>query len=741
MKQIQTQLAVIGGGPAGVCAALAAARLGVQTVLVHNRPVLGGNSSSEVRVWTRGATGAGNLFSEEMGVWGSLKLRNLYVNPDCNPLFWDEVLLDAVWQCKGLTLLLNTDVQQVRMEGGRVRAVQGCQQASEQGYELEAEYFIDATGDGLLGAKAGLPFQMGGRIYDTAQGPGPLEVLGSSILYYVKKTERPVRFVPPEYAYSMEQIEALVGKGGRIISEQQSGSDCWWFEYGGLQNTIAEAQDIGFELKRLVMGVWNYIKNSGKFNAACYTLEWVGSLPGKRESRRMVTDYVLTQADVLEHPPFADSGFYGGWYMDFHPAEGVGTAEPNCIQIPLNIYSVPLRCLYNRAVPNLLFAGRNIGTSREAFVSCRIMNTCALSGQAAGTLAWGCLEAGAPPAALSESQLEQVRQALLREDMFLPGVQACDAADLARGAQVSASSVFAGPGGPGGGEYPLDEGGFITFPAPKSGGVELRLRCGAPARLRGAFYAAPVPSRYCPGKEAGRGEWQAPQGESWLAVPLPEGLEGFCTLLLQPAPGVSLVLAEQRSPGILCGRQDRPEYADPCLRLDTTGFYGAENVIDGYARPYGAPHLWCSAPERAPWLQLRWPRPVTFNELRLYLDPELSMELPSSRAAHWDEHHKYAPRAGMPPQLARAFHLDALTEAGWKTVLKETENWRRLAVLRTEGPVTARAVRLVIDAAWGDERAHVYELRLYQTEQQPCPAQENAAPELDSPLYRKEETL
>ena len=138
---------------------------------------------------------------------------------------------------------------------------------------------------------------------------------------------------------------------------------------------------------RIVMGIWNYIKNSGRFNAACYTLEWVGSLPDKRESRRMDTAYLLSQEDVLRHTDFADGGFYGGWYMDFHPAEGIGSDEDNCTQIPVNVYAVPLRCLYHADFPNLLFAGRNIGTRREAFVSTRVMNTCGLSGQAAAALA------------------------------------------------------------------------------------------------------------------------------------------------------------------------------------------------------------------------------------------------------------------------------------------------------------------------------------------------------------------
>ncbi len=83
----------------------------------------------------------------------------------------------------------------------------------------------------------------------------------------------------------MSHIEKILGCGGRIINERMSGSDCWWFEYRGLRDTISNAQDIALELRRLVLGVWNHVKNSGKFHADCYTLDWIGSIPGKRESR------------------------------------------------------------------------------------------------------------------------------------------------------------------------------------------------------------------------------------------------------------------------------------------------------------------------------------------------------------------------------------------------------------------------------------------------------------------------
>lgn len=216
MQTMRTQLAVIGGGPAGVCAAIAAARHGIQTMLVTDRPVLGGNSSSEIRVWTRGATGAGNLWAEEMCVWGELKLENLYRNSDANPVFWDETLLDAVQREKNLTLLLNTEIYEVELDGGRVAALRGVQQSSERQFHIEADYFIDATGDGTVSAKAGVPFSVGN---------GNHETLGNSILYYTRREDHPVSFIAPDYAYDMSHIEKILGCGGRIINERMSGSD------------------------------------------------------------------------------------------------------------------------------------------------------------------------------------------------------------------------------------------------------------------------------------------------------------------------------------------------------------------------------------------------------------------------------------------------------------------------------------------------------------------------------------
>lgn len=698
----QTQFAVIGGGLAGVCAALAAARMRIDTVLVNNRPTLGGNSSSEVRVWTRGAVGAGNLFAEEMGLLGLLKLENLYKNPDANPVFWDEVLLDAVLGQEHLTLLLNTDITEITVKAGRVLEVSGAQQQTERHVSLKADMFLDATGDGTLGAMAGVPWE---------QGEGG--TMGNSILFFTRREDHPVRFVPPDYAYGMEEIERLVGSGGRIVSEQMTGSDCWWFEFGGAQNTIDDAQQIGIELKRLVMGVWNYIKNSGKFDADCATLEWLGSLPGKRESRRMRTDYMPTAEDILEGRIYDDSAFYGGWYIDSHPAGGIrDTEKEHCEQIPVPVYPLPLRSLYHSSVSNLLFAGRNIGVEREVFFSSRVMNTCALSGQAAGTLAAFCIRHGRSPGEESCVSIRDIQLHLQREDMLIPGVARADPADLAATAQVNASSFHTGAAGPFAGTLALTQEAFAVFPALPGQEIRFFVESSGQAVLTASIYCAMLPNRLQPGPERSRCTWNVEAGCQALTWTVPPDFPAaFCMLVWSPQPAVRLYLSRPLRTGFLCGWTDNPRYGEPalCYTQLQPSLYAPSQVQRMPNRPWGAANQWCTAPEdKTPWLELRWSAPVQPRELRLYLDPELSMELPSSRGRHWQDSHKFASRTGMPDQLLRDLEvLIQREDGGWESVTRIRENHQRMVSVPLAGkPV--QAVLLQIFSTWGDGPAAVF---------------------------------
>ena len=669
---------------------------------------------SEIRVWARGAVGAGNLYAEEMGIWGELKLENLYRNPDGNPIFWDEVLLDAVLAESNLTLLLNTQVDTLHREGCRVSAVEGTQQGTEKKITVEADWFLDATGDGTLGALAGLPYYLGEQLVVPGQEPEPpFELLGSSLLFYTEKTDRPVTFHAPAYAWSREKVEALLQGGGRIVEPTMSGSDCWWFELGGRQDTIGEDGDIALELRRLVLGVWDYIKNSGRFAADCYTLSWIGSIPGKRESRRMVTDYLLRGEDVLRGRNFADGAFYGGWYLDVHPAGGMLDADaPNCVQTPVPVYPIPLRCLYNSQVENLLFAGRCIGTEREAFFSTRVMDTCALSGQAAAMLAAACAMWHTVPGQMTKAQVAQLRQQLLREDLFVPGLQTDESANLAHEAKLTATSVHDGRAGAPTGTMSLEEGGFVTFPG-VDGTVLLSVTLHTPQTLYGTLYSAPLPNHLCPGKRMREYCWKLPAGHHKLPIQAQAGR--FCTLVLEAAPDAELPLCQPLRTGFVCGEKGMPVCGEPMLEYETPeSLYGAEQLVNGYIRPWGGANQWCAAPQDPePCITMQWPQAREMEQLRLYLDPELCVERPSSHAAQWQDSHKLTLYREMPPQLARDMIVEVSRDgSGWKPVWEQKDNRKRLITVVLPKKQKIQALRIRFTRTWGPRPVGVFALHV-----------------------------
>lgn len=721
----RTESVVVGGGPAGICAALALARQGKETALVTNRPVLGGNSSSEIRVWTRGATGGGNLYAEEMGIWGELKLRNLYLNPDANPVFWDDVLLEQVLEEPCLKVFFNTHIAKVNMtlEGDRIYSITGHQMGTEKEIEFVGEIFLDATGDGTIGAMVGVPSSMGKEeraLYHESFAPVESEnaTFGNTIFFFTRRGTSVVKYQAPSFAYSMEQVERMLGKGGRIVSESMNGCDYWWFEMGGRQNTIADAQEIGLELKRLVAGVWNYIKNSGRFDADYLTLDWEGNLPGKRESRRMITEKVLCQQDVLERRVHEDGAFYGGWYLDFHPSDGVQAGEDNCIQIPVQIYQIPLRCLYNKKMKNLIFAGRDIGVSHVAFASTRIMNTCALSGQAAGTMAAKCLTEGCVPGDMSKEQIKDIQQQLLDDDMFIPGVSQNRETDLAKDAFVQVSSEKKTGSSRKSGSCSLKDGGFLIRPS-AAGNVNFLVDAKKRTCLSYRQYSSELPSRIAWGEPFQDGVIELTEGRQWIRFPLLDKSCGdvFITTALEANPEVSVVTGEE-NPGFLMGHKDSPEYGNPYVSYDQN-IYGGHNLINGQNRIWKQPNLWISEEEEQPWIQLSWTREISVKEILVFFNPDLNMELVSSRAEAWDEHHKYVPRTGMPPQLVKSAVLYGKTADGkWKELADLRDNWRRRWKISLEAPVKLQALRMEITSVYGNSRAEVFEIIIHKEKEE-----------------------
>ena len=448
-QAIAADLVIVGGGIAGTCGAIAAAREGLKVILVQDRPVLGGNASSEVRLWILGATssmGNNNRWSREGGVLSEILIENMYRNPDGNAIILDTILLEKVIEEKNITLLLNTAVYEVQKSSPDVisEVIAFCSQNSTR-YILSAPYFCDASGDGIVAFQAGAAFRIGAESKDEFdEGFAPDkeygELLGHSIYFFTKDAGRPITFTAPSYA--LKDVSSIVKYRSYELSDH--GCKLWWLEYGGRLDTIHQTEEIKWELWKVIYGIWDHVKNSGKYpEAENLTLEWVGQIPGKRESRRFEGDYMLSQKDVVEQREHPDAVSYGGWSLDLHPADGVFSERPGCNQWhSKGVYQIPLRCMYSKNIKNLWLAGRIISASHVAFGSSRVMATISYSAQVLGLATQYCLKNGITPSKLANSsKVQELQQELLQRGHFIPGLDP-EKTNLTHKAVLSASSEF-----------------------------------------------------------------------------------------------------------------------------------------------------------------------------------------------------------------------------------------------------------------------------------------------------------
>jgi hypothetical protein len=448
-RPMNADLVIVGGGIAGTCGAIAAAREGLKVILVQDRPVLGGNASSEVRLWILGATssmGNNNRWSREGGVLSEILIENMYRNPDGNAIILDTILLEKVKNEQNLTLLLNTAVYDVVKSAPDVisEVIGFCSQNSTR-YILSAPYFCDASGDGIVAFQAGAAFRMGAESkeeFDEGFAPDKEygELLGHSIYFFTKNAGRPITFTAPSYA--LKDVSSIVKYRSYDISDH--GCKLWWLEYGGRLDTIHQTEEIKWELWKVIYGIWDHVKNSGKYpEAENLTLEWVGHIPGKRESRRFEGDYILSQKDVVEQREHPDAVSYGGWSLDLHPADGVFSDRPGCNQWhSKGVYQIPLRCMYSKNIKNLWLAGRIISASHVAFGSARVMATVSYSAQVLGLATQYCLKNKITPSKLANSEkVQQLRQELMQKGHFIPGVEP-QLQNLVHKANITASTEF-----------------------------------------------------------------------------------------------------------------------------------------------------------------------------------------------------------------------------------------------------------------------------------------------------------
>ena len=459
---------VVGGGMAGVCAAMEAARGGANVALVHARPVLGGNASSEIRVHISGADhGMEKPDYAESGLLYELMLENKARNHHFSYSLWDMILFEAVKNQNNLTVYYNTVMYDCETDGDVITAVLCVQETTEMRYRFTAPIFADCTGNGTLGYYAGAEYRQGSESKaQTNEIDAPEnennERMGNTIHFKARNVGHQVKFTPPSFAkkfteedlkYRMHSAIHKVDYSGAVDPEKNEkcggvsarGIDYgyFWIELmGDKDDIITDYENIRDDLVASLYGVWDHIKNGGDHGAENYELEWVGMLPGTRESRRLMGDYILNETDILSNRIFEDAVSYGGWCVDLHTAHGLLDLH----KLPSGecrffdgVYTIPYRSYYSKNISNLYMAGRNISATKLGMCSTRILGCCAIGGQAVGAAAALCKKYGCNPRELSP-YIKELQQIILKNDGFLPGFVNEDIKDLARKAKFTATS-------------------------------------------------------------------------------------------------------------------------------------------------------------------------------------------------------------------------------------------------------------------------------------------------------------
>ncbi len=419
--QHDVEFCVVGGGLAGLCAAVAAARNGTKVALMQDRPMLGGNASSEVRMWVCGAHGDNN---RETGLVEEMMLDNFYRNPYKNYSIWDSILYEKAYLEENIELIMNCSCLDAKMDGDKIVSIRGWQTTTQAYHMITAKIFADCSGDSVLAPLTKAIYRRGREAAgEFNEDIAPLEAddrtMGMSLLIQAREMNEKHTFIPPVWAekYTKEQLPF------RRPNLKNNGENFWYLELGGMVDSIADTEKLRDELLGVAYGMWDYVKNSGDYGTEMdnFELDWIGMLPGKRESRRYVGDYIMTQNDVRAEGRFHDIIAYGGWSMDDHHPGGFRTSEKPTIFHPApSPFGIPYRCTYSKNIENLMFAGRNISLTHSAMSATRVMATCATIGQAVGTAAAIAIKNDLTPRGVYENKLQELQQTLIHDDCYLP---------------------------------------------------------------------------------------------------------------------------------------------------------------------------------------------------------------------------------------------------------------------------------------------------------------------------------
>ena len=722
---------VVGGGPAGTPAAIAAARMGAKTALIQNRPTLGGNASVECGVGLQGA-GWHHPGWRETGIIEEAGRIRMARGEHHYSYAFQELCEDE----ENLSVFFNQHVFDAVMENEeQISSVKAVSTLTGAITEYHGTLFIDCTGDGWVGYFAGAEYRYGREARsEFGESLAPEEAdditmsgclmgdgLGNLTAFRAEKTDEPVPFTRPPWA---REITTLVSPGRNFSSFERG---LWWMEHPGDIDNIWEAEEARDELIKVTFSYWDYIKNRSrvKEEATNYTLVTIPIMNAKRESRRLEGDYMMTQHDCEDGRMFLDRIAHTGWPMDIHHVEGIysGAEGSFDFQTDVPIGSVPFRSLYSKNISNLMMAGRCGSFSRVALGTVRVMSTLAAIGQAAGTAAAMCTAKEVTPRDIYQTHILELQQTLLKYDQTIPGMKNRDANDLARSASITASSTLSQ-------DVMNLDAITMTTPIPLNMTRSVILPTSDLERLDivALFFDSAAPESrqltvHIDGLKDARqidgsttfGIWPvkvAANSSGWVRLPVDIEIPAdiaFLRFRLPQTAGISWPIMSKSyfDGGRTYGEGETMTYrAGEFYAIATTpvisdAIYEPENVVNGWTRLKENPaSLWASDPEAAlpQWLELDFGKATEFNAVYLTFDTELNTQI--SGAAY-------------PKECVKGYTLSFWRDGEWAPLVEETDNYQRHRIHRF-APVTSPKLRLTIHATHGFPSARVYEIRAYK---------------------------
>ena len=726
---------VAGGGPGGVPAALACARKGIKTLLLHDRPMLGGNGSSEIGITFDGAEVA-HPRAREGGI--AEEIRRLRDRVEGNHCDWTEAMeqLAAAEDC--LTVVRNSRVCSAATKKDVISSVTAMDMYTLSKTKYTGKIFIDCTGDGWLGYYAGAKYRFGREAAwqhqeDFAPEKADTQTMSGCIksgnLPFFFDAEEDVEYHAPDWVPKLPEDDK---KFGRVIDVPRM---YWWLEAPNTYDDMDDGEASRDALLMVILGFLDHLKNhwSGREKYKKKLFRFTSVTNGRRESRRFVGDYILTQGDCTSGRRFPDAVSYSGWAIDVHHPEGIYSGEKGPLYCARGVPmpTVPYRCLYSVNVRNLLFAGRNISVTHIALGTVRVQNTIATLGQAAGTAAAMCVKLGETPRGIYENHMKALQQQLIKDDQYIPGLQNEDPGDACLRARAAASSVstteiFQKKHGVPGPLLPLEvprgtisafnakkgdvDGIYVKLHSSREEAVTIQLQVQTLGDLDTVtnfdeIYtaAAQIP----------------PQTETWVYFPVKIPVDpkkfadgAYLQLWLEPADGISWrsvdKLSNYRRAGVRRenGSWEWTKGISLCFSLgvpkEILANCAPENVNNGYSRILSEKEYeWVSDPAQhlPQWLELSFEKPSAINSVSVIFDTDMSN--PGTCA-----HAKYPTVA----TCVKSYRIDIFDGKSWTAVGQEDGNFMRKRDHRFQ-TLVAEKLRITVTETWGDPSARITEIR------------------------------